>query len=574
MLKYHLSQHSSQSEFLKVRIEIDQPLNINSNLQLKLSAWRPGRYQLGNFARNIRNFHAINQEGNEVAFHKLSRNVWQLETAIAYPVIISYEYYTSEIDGGSTYVDEEQWYLNFINCLMYLDEKLDQPCEVHLNIPIEWRIACGLKQKGQILSAPSFYDLVDSPAIASPSLKELSYSIKDIQFHLWFQGDVSLRKQEQILNDFSKFTEEQVTMMPEFEGDSYHFLYQVPDQKAYHGVEHLNSTCIVLGPARDFNTDEFYDNLLGISSHELFHYWNIIRIRPKEMFPYDFSKENYFSTGYVAEGVTTYYGDLFLIRSGVKNLDWYKSELNKLLKRHFDNYGRHHLSVADSSLDLWVDGYEPGIPDRKVSIYVKGAIIALILDLRIIKKTKGTKSLDDVMRILWTDYYKESKGYSPDDYLTTAENVIEEGLDQYRIDFIEGTVPVEHALNEILPDFGFELVEKKSENLLARFFGFKLLENAEKANVVNRIAPGSPGELVLRRGDQLISINNQEFAQFNLNKLNTLNSCSLQVIRNGILKEVNVAKNEEEDYFTFFEVNGLNNFSKQQLGLRNKWLKC
>lgn len=140
---------------------------------------------------------------------------------------------------------------------------------------------------------------------------------------------------------------------------------------------------IVLGP--DDEGEGLYTDLLGVSSHELFHAWNIIRIRPQELLPYDFTKENYFTTCFVAEGVTTYYGDLFLRRSGIFDDVAYYRELQVYMKRHFENNRDAQQSLAESSWDLWLDGYEKGIPKRKVSVYHKGALVALILDITIRK---------------------------------------------------------------------------------------------------------------------------------------------------------------------------------------------
>src|SRR5690606_21236898 len=111
-----------------------------------------------------------------------------------------------------------------------------------------------------------------------------------------------------------------------------------------------------LGPGEKLHEDELYSQLLGVSSHELFHAWNIIKIRPKELSPYRFDKEVAFPTGYVAEGFTTYYGDLFLVRSNVFDHDTYFKELNLLFKRHYSNFGRLNYSLINSSIDLWVDG--------------------------------------------------------------------------------------------------------------------------------------------------------------------------------------------------------------------------
>ncbi|MBK6266675.1 M61 family metallopeptidase [Marivirga sp. S37H4] len=570
---YHLSQKYPHSEFLQVEVTFTEIARNSLSVSARLPTWRPGRYQLGNFAKNIRNFIARDEKGNTLDTLKQSPHHWKILLNESRTVKISYEYFTSEIDGGSTYVDEEQWYLNFINCMIYLENQLEVKCEIELAVPNEWEIAAGLAQKGKTLFANTFYQLVDSPVIASQVLKKLQYNVNGIDFNLWFKGDIQLTYQDKILSDFEKFTQEQINTMGDFESDSYHFLFQIPDQKAYHGVEHLNSTCIVLGPAKEFNNEEFYDNFLGISSHELFHYWNIIRIRPEEMFPYNFTRENYFSTGYVAEGVTTYYGDLFLVRSGVKTIEWYQEELNKLLKRHFDNFGRHNYSVANSSMDLWIDGYEAGTPDRKVSIYVKGAIIALLLDLQIMIESKGEKSLDDVMRYLWSNYYKKNKGYSPADYLKVAELVLGDDLSSYKIDFIEGTVPVEGKLAELLPEFGFELIEKYPENSLAKRIGLKYTENQE-GFAINRIAPGSVAEKVFRRGDIIISIDNKDIKNLEMQHILDLDKFTIHFMRNGKMKKTEIHQQVDEKYFAYYELKKLTTLTEKQMMLRRKWLKA
>ena len=145
-----------------------------------------------------------------------------------------------------------------------------------------------------------------------------------------------------------------------------------------------------------------YNELLGISSHELYHVWNVKNIRPKTMSPYDFSKENYTHMGYVTEGVTTYMGDRILYESGVFSLEQYFLELEKLFQGHFHNDGRNHYPVSESSWDTWLDGYTGGIPGRKVSIYVEGALIALICDAKIRKETNHKSSLHDVLRSLYS----------------------------------------------------------------------------------------------------------------------------------------------------------------------------
>ena len=560
MIQYRLSQKFPHDSFLQVEVLIKPS---KADFEIKLPDWRPGRYQLGNFSKYLRSFRAYNTREEPLHFKKTNKNTWQIHCEEK-SCIIRYEIYTSIIDGGSTFVDEEHWYLNFINCMLYQPDAMYQDHKVKLDIPNDWKIACGLKREGDDLLADNFYELVDSPVLAGKKLQHLEYKVGEKKFHLWFRGNLELKNKGQILDDFKKFTALQMKTMGEFESSDYHFLFQIPNEKAYHGVEHLNSTCIVLGPANEFNTETFYNNFLGISSHELFHYWNIIRIRPEEMYPYNFENENYFTTGYVAEGVTTYYGDLFLVRSGVKDLAWYMDELNILFKRHFENYGRFNTSVAESSWDLWLDGYEAGIPHRKVSIYVKGALIALILDLKIIIESNGEKSLDDVMRKLWTDFYKKDKGYSPKDYLKTAETVIGQELTDYSNKFISGYEPVENELKQLLSQFGFEMELKKNENLLTHHFGLKINEGT-----VIGIAPASPAEKLFRIGDKLISIDGQKFED--IIQIEEGKSYDFQFFRNNKLIEVTI-KTEKGEFYSRYILRENHDRTKAEKLMRKKWL--
>jgi len=563
MIQYRLSQKFPHDPFLQVEILIKPS---KATFEMKLPEWRPGRYQLGNFSKYMRNFRVVNQKEEQQNFKKNNKNTWEIHCEDQ-SCIIRYEIFTSVIDGGSTYVDEEHWYLNFINCMLYQVDDMHQVHQIKLEVLDDWTIACGLKKVGKKLVAKDFYELVDSPALAGKNLQHLKYQIKETNFHLWFRGNADLKNQEQMLTDFEKFTAFQMETMREFESKDYHFLFQIVDGKAYHGVEHLNSTCIVLGSGKDFNTETFYNDLLGISSHELFHYWNIIRIRPEEMYPYNFEKENYFTTGYVAEGITTYYGDLFLLRSGVKDLNWYMNELNILFKRHFENYGRFNTSVASSSWDLWLDGYEAGIPHRKVSIYVKGALIALILDLRIILETKGKKCLDDVMRKLWINFYKKDRGYSPEDYLKTAEEIIGHDLTEYSMKFIDGCAALEEELKNLLHQFGFEMELKINEDSLTHHFGLKINEGK-----VVGIAPDSPAEQAFRIGDQLISINDQKFEEIqDVIQFEGETSYTFQFFRDNNLIETTI-KTENGGFYNRYILKENQNRTDAEKMMRKKWL--
>jgi predicted metalloprotease with PDZ domain len=230
-------------------------------------------------------------------------------------------------------------------------------------------------------------------------------------------------------------------------------------------VEHEDTTVIAIGPSAKSQTKAGYNELIGIASHELYHAWNVKRIRPVEWTPYDFSQECPSRLGYVAEGVTTYMGDLFLFESGVIDLQGWSLLTERLLDRHVNNPGRLNCSVAESSYDTWLDGYESGVPGRKGSIYVEGAVLALLCDVRIMQLTGGEASLQTAMRMLWEQFGADRIGLTESDYWSVLNEVAgaTDALEDLRLNYAEG---VEDSWDDIAAAMewqGLELTKTKKD---------------------------------------------------------------------------------------------------------------
>lgn len=461
-MHYRLSADPQAAHYIAVDAQL---MDITTpTVDLQLPAWRPGRYELQQFAKNIQRFEVVDGDGKPLTFHKVTKDRWRVQTNGATQLIVRYNYYAllgtpNQLNAGSSFISDTLLYVNPVNLCLYAEERLLDPCTLELAIPDSWTIACGLVESSQnhtgsrTLQAKDFYELVDCPLVAAPVIQHIQYDINGILFHVWIQGGRRTDGNptfdaQRIVDDFSRFSAKQLELYGEFPEREYHFLTLILPVPHYHGVEHRNSTMLVLGPNDE--GEGLYQDLLGVSSHELFHAWNIIRIRPTELLPYDFTKENYFSTCFVAEGVTTYYGDLMLRQSGVFSDEAYLKELQVLFKRHFEHNGRAFQSLTESSWDLWLDGYDKGVPDRKVSVYHKGAITALILDLHIRQLTNHARSLDDVMRLMWERFGKPFIGYTLDDYRAITELIAGEPLDWYYDLCIFGNQPLEAKLNEYL----------------------------------------------------------------------------------------------------------------------------
>jgi predicted metalloprotease with PDZ domain len=567
-MKYTISYQEPHKHFIDIELVIED-IHLDS-FQLQLPAWRPGRYELSNFARNIQRFEAFNEKGSSIKFKKVSRERWEVETHGSSRITVKYNYYAAQMDAGGCWLDEEQLYINFIGCMMYVPGREHEACTVKIEVPKDYQIACGLSKKGHTLSATDFYHLADSPMIASASLIHKSYKIDKNQFTIWIQGEVNPDWQ-MILADFKKFTEEQIKVFGEFPEEDYHFLYQILPYKHYHGVEHRNSTIITLGPSEIFNSSGMYVTFLGISSHELFHAWNIIKIRPAEMMPYDLTKENYFRTGFVAEGVTTYYGDLMLVRAGAIDISQYFTELNTLFKKHFENWGRFNLSLTESSFDLWIDGYVQGIPNRKVSIYGKGAVVALLLDLEIRIATGHKKSLDDVMRLMYQEFGKKNRGYTMSDYRYIVEKVADTSFKKYFEDCIEGVTHIEKDIAQAMHAFGCDIEVLPSPMTTERIFGFSTCQKDGKT-VIENIEPGSPADQFLTRDDEIIAVDTSKVSGNIQELLSSRKKALISFFRKNKLMTAEIEA-EKRTYFKQYRVIKRKDATEVEKNNFKKWVK-
>jgi predicted metalloprotease with PDZ domain len=470
---------------------------------------------------------------------------------------------------------------------MYIPGKENEPCALELILPASFKVATSLSrvfpkhysatsqgQSGETFFAADFHELADSPFIASASLKHNKYEVGGVKFHLWFQGECK-PEWERLIPDFEAFTKKQLEMMGGFPVEEYHFLFQILTSHFYHGVEHLKSTVIALGPSYDLMKPILYPELLGISSHELFHSWNIKAIRPVDMQPYRYEAENFSKLGYVAEGITTYYGDLFLRRSKAYSTYEFVKELTRHLQKHLDNYGRFNLSVAASSFDTWLDGYSEGIPHRKVSIYTEGALCALIIDVLIRKNTKNKRSLDDAMQQLYQNFGKKGIGYTEADYQNILEKVAGIDLSWFFEKHYNGTTDYEPLLDDCLEYFGLQITKIRSRYYFENRFGFRVKPNADGAVRITAIAPNSLAEQAgLSKDDIITGINGIKLAN-NLKewcKYFQEEAIELDIYSQNQFKQVMLTPTETDRYYRIVSIQPMPKPSTEQLQNLASWL--
>lgn len=572
MLHYKLYVKNPASHYLYIDLVID---GVNSKtLNLQLPAWRPGRYELGNFAKNIKKFEAFDEGGAPLSFRKTTKDLWEINTQGNKKVKVTYSYYAADLNAGSTFVDDKQMYANPCNCLMYVPEMMEKEHRVSLEISDNYFVATSLKKEGKTLIAPNFDELADSPFVAAANINTISFKVQNIDFFLHFNGECTPDKSK-LITDFSAFINEQLDFFKGVHFTEYHFLMQIFPVKFHHGVEHTKNTVIGFGPGYHLMHAETYNEFLGLCCHEFFHTWNIKTIRPAEMYPYNYTKENHARTGFVYEGVTTYYGDKLLLTSKVFDEPAYFKALEERITKHLFSFGRFNLSVGDSSFDNWLDGYVAGAPYRKTNIYDEGCLVSFMLDVLIAKHSGYKNSLQTVLKDLYHNFYKKNKGYTEADFTQLCSEAAGKDMHEFFTKYVYGIEAYEPLLKECFGTIGLHLEKHHAPTFYERYLGIKAVEfNHHKK--ISMVAPDSAAwNAGLSINDEIVAVNNFSLKN-DLNQWLTYfaqkdGKCRLMILRSGHQEEITIPLQTEGDHFYTYKIVHKENTSPEEKAAFEYW---
>lgn len=415
-IHYQITAHDVGAHIFAVELHIANP-NPDGQI-LKLPTWIPGSYLIREFARHLVQISAFNLEG-EVAVTKLNKSTWQV-AASAHPLIVKYEVYAFDLSVRGAYLDQTRAFFNGTSVFLAVLGQENLPCQLDINAAhfsaiANSRVATGLsavqvdaKGFGQYLAA-DYDELIDCPVEIS-DFALLEFEACGVPHRMAISGRHSTDL-ARLADDLQRICEYQIRLFGEpAPFDQYLFMTMAVGD-GYGGLEHRNSTALICNrsdlPVKgDATLSKGYRQFLGLCSHEYFHSWNVKRIKPAAYAPYDLQRENYTSLLWAFEGITSYYDDLTLLRTGLISLDDYLELLAQTATNVYRGYGRKRQSLRDSSMDTWVKYYrqDENSPNELVSYYTKGALVALCLDLYIRLHTQEKKSLDDVMRALWAQF--------------------------------------------------------------------------------------------------------------------------------------------------------------------------
>ncbi len=440
-----------------------------------MPAWIPGSYLLREFARHVVRIRARSRQ-SEVPIVKLDKNTWVAEPC-AGPLTIEYEVYAFDTSVRGAYLDSSRGFFNGTCVFMRIHGAEQERQSVRIRPPRgaryhRWRVATAMRRDGAKAyrfgnyCTDNYDELCDHP-VEMGEFSLASFRAGGVAHDIVISGrhDADMKR---LSADLKQLCETHIAFWGEAPMRRYVFLVLALGE-GYGGLEHRASTALIT--ARDAlprpwttATDEDYRTFLGLCSHEYFHTWNVKRIKPEAFTPYDLEHENYTRLLWAFEGITSYYDDLMLLRSGLISRDAYLELLGKTITQVQRGSGRLKQSVADSSFDAWIKFYrqDENAPNAIVSYYSKGSLIALCLDLLIRQKTGGRKSLDHVMRTVWKRYGRTGIGVPEDGIERVAEQVSGVKLGRFFDSSVHGTgeLPLTQRLNEV----GVKLLLRRAES--------------------------------------------------------------------------------------------------------------
>ncbi|MEM0133926.1 MAG: PDZ domain-containing protein [Thermoplasmatales archaeon] len=490
----------AHSGILKVHMEFPS----TGKEEIVMPVWAPGSYLVRDFSRHVSNIES------KSVIKQLSKNRWSIVSK-GEKAELDYQVYCDELTVDTSYSDQSFALINGTGIFFYPEGRKDCEYNVKFKNYGKWKIATGLPQNKGIYTAEDYDHLVDCPILLG-DIQLMEFTVMNKKHIIAWQGRM-IRDKKEITEDFRKIVEAEGKIFGKLPYDKYFFLIITVPDEYYGGLEHKNSTAI-LYPEYKLLDDFEYKLFLTTVSHEFFHTWNVKRIRPKELGPFDYTKEVHTNLLWLSEGFTSYYEWLILWRAGLVKEDEYMKHISKMID-YYQLQPGHTLPADSSSFNTWVKLYKPdgNVINTYISYYLKGELIAFALNSEIIKATKGQKSLDDVFRGLFADFNRNGKGIEKKDLIEQVSRLMGVDAGKFVNKLTETTAEIN--FNQYLNDLGYRVSRKYPDKKTGSrgFLGAIISTDGGKI-VVKNVISGYPAQKAgVLPGDELVAINGQRFTE-------------------------------------------------------------
>ena len=457
---------------------------------VSLPAWTPGHYELENYARFVRDFRASGDEGNELRWDKLDADTWRIVSEGTTKVRVAFGFLADTLNLSGSLLKEDFGFFNGTNLFVYPEGRYDFPARVSFDLPEGWTVATELSdgEEPGVFLASDYHELVDNPTFvghfAIDSVMADGVWIRMAVYPAAYFDDSRTPAREMALEALAQMAGVLHDLFGEPPYDRYTVLVYLEEGQISFagGLEHADSHLDIV-PAITFQSPRFtfQQFLYRLLAHEYYHAWNVKRIRPAEMWPYDYERQQYTPLLWVSEGITDYYAHVVLTRAAIWGEDEFLNAVRDWIVQ--TEALPTHEAVEDASINTWIN---PTYVDRYM-YYDAGALLGLLLDIQIRHATDDRSSLDDVMARLYDEHYVEGRGFTTDDFLEYVGAYI--GLDvaeQFYRDYVDGRRPYPYQEVLALAGLSFE-----TDTTVEPFFGVQVASTRDRRMLVRQVVPGS-----------------------------------------------------------------------------------
>ena len=532
-------------------------------LVLSLPTWTPGWYTVENYFKNVLRFRITDTSGKILPHVMSKKQTWNVDTRGIPELKIEYDYRATILALNQAKITKDFAFFTGTELFLQAEGHREEPATVHFQIPSGWKIISALEETNDPMTftAADYDTLVDAPTeMGNFDVTPFEVEGKPHFFVASPAGVFNAEKSRQFVDMMAKIVKADSAIFGGLPYEKYlmFYFFTSPESNAGGALEHLNSFVSFARGANAANPKR----LMGTAAHEYFHLWNVKRIRPAEMWPYDYSRENETPLLWVSEGFTSYYSVVAQYRAGLMTLENFLQQAAETAARIENNEARNYISPANASTSTWV-GYDTPVA-FDISYYTQGENLAALFDLSILNDTDGKESLDDVMRTLFSEFYRRGRGFTTDDMIGIINRLTKKDYHDFYSRYVFGTEAPDY--DRIFGYAGYRL-EKKDQQEVALGFDGNLRGNGF---AVESVEPNSAASSAgVRPGDVILKIDGLPAIDY------SIDSAAGKTVKLTILR----ANKETEIPMTFgsrtskaFALVSLPNPSPQQLKVRKGWL--
>ena len=572
-IEYILTMSQPHTHYFEVEINVN---GYNKDIiEFVMPVWAPGSYLIREFSKNVDFFQAYDGKSKPLLFEKTNKYTWKVYLNKSKSVNVSYKVYAFELSVRTSFIDASHGYLNGSSIFMYIKGMKDSPSTLKI-IPFkDWnKVSTGLtpiEGKNWEYSVPNYDILADSPIeIGNQDIYQFTAAGIPHNIVMYGKGNYNI---DSLKIQMAQIVETTTNIFGHNPNKEYTFIIHNLGKKRG-GLEHLNSTTLQFR-RWSYDTENRSKSFLGLVAHEYFHLWNVKRIRPFQLGPFDYQNENYTKLLWEMEGLTTYYSGQILLRAGFYTPSEYLKNISKSISSLENRPGNKVQSAAMSSFNTWIKFYRrnENSYNTEISYYSKGSLLGMLLDLEIINSTNGEKSYDDVLRLLYNKYYKKLKrGFTENEYKTAVEEIADKNLDDFFSSYVDGIKEINY--NKYLGYAGLLLIDKgkssKKKNL-----GLQTKYNENKL-IVTRVILGKPAyDKGINVKDEIIAVNNYRVDKKLLDTL--IKESPIGSILNFLLsrdgKLLNIKVEILNNLVKKFVIEEVDEPTDKQVLVYNKWLR-